>query len=363
MSGAREEAFRACPVPIALLGPDGRVQDANDAWEGATGWRGEDLLGQALLDLLHPNDVPPWLAGPDGRVPDAPEGTWEARCRGPDGAWRPLSWNVAPAPGGRRVCAARDLAAEEWRRQERFKADFINLAAHELNTPLTPMQLALDTLGMRIDPMLGRDLRQPLDMVQRNFRRLRDLVADLLDAARLNAGSLPLTLADVDLTSLALQAVADKRDAAEAAGVELRADVEHGLRTRADAARLLQVLDTYLACALACAPRGSDVHLAAWRAGDEVTVKATCRGATLTPGQRDGLFHPFPAADGDDPPRVGSGLGLYMARGIVELHGGQAASRPAEDGLALAFSLPLDGPPAQATAFPDARIGARARVP
>ncbi|HEX2065845.1 MAG TPA: ATP-binding protein, partial [Candidatus Thermoplasmatota archaeon] len=123
--------------------------------------------------------------------------------------------------------------------------------------------------------------------------------------------------------------------------------------------RLLQVLDTYLSCGLACAPSGGQVRLEVERGGGHALVSVACRGATLPQAQRERLFLPFPSEEEPTAPRVGSGLGLYMARGIIERHGGRVAVHEG-DGLVLSFALPLDGPTAAPAALE--RAGAVGRT-
>jgi len=343
--------FARCPAPAALVSFDGQVVAANQAWLPATGWSPADLEGRSLLEFLHGSDLEPAFTDPAAIRRGALSGTWDARwvCR--DGLARWLSWDVAADHVGRLyVCVARQLAADELRRQERFKADFINMAAHELNTPLTPIQLALETLGMRFDPVMDRDVMQGIGLVQRNFERLRDLVAELLDSARMHAGRLPLQLRETDLGALVREAAQANSPAEAEPGVTLRIQADEGLRCVLDAARVRQVVDNYLACGLAMAAPGSEVRLRAERLGGQALVTMECgESANLTVAQREALFRPFPPSEEPTPgPRAATGLGLYLARGIVELHGGRVAAREGPTGgLVLSFLLPLEGPASQ----------------
>lgn len=362
----RAAFFALSPLPAAIVGFDGVVEDANGAWEASTGWARGELVGRPLRDVLREGDLAP-LGDPAALRRGALAGAWEGRCRRRDGSLAPFAWEVAAdAQAQRYFCVARPLAADEARRQERFQADVLNLVAHELNTPLTPLQLALDALALRLDPETGRELRPSLDILERGLLRLRGLVAEVLDAARARAGLLKLELAETDLSALALEVADGQRGLAADAGVEVRANVEPGLRARADAARLRQALDAILACATACAPAGGSVELSAARVGGVVQVVGASPSARLRPEECDALFLPFPPEREGTGPRPPTGLGLFLARGIVELHGGEATARAGTaGGLSLAILLPPEGPAghrAQPRAAQAAR-GARLAVP
>lgn len=333
----RLQFFERCPWPAAVLGRDGRVEAASPAWERLVGWSPDALVGRPLLELLHPAERHVAAHGLAG--------TWGARAVRPDGSTVRLVWTVAAGPDGRHFCVARQPDADERRRQERFRLEFINLAAHALNTPLTPIQLALDTLEVQSKACLPPEARQTFAIVQRNFARLRDVVGELLDSARLQAGRLPLDLREADLSALAAEAVDAQRQAAAAAGVRLRSRIEPGLRGVVDARRLGQALGSCLACALASAPADSEVRVELRRAGREAALTLAAPEAATTEAQCEGLFLPFPPHEGETPPlAVGSGLGLYLARGILELHGGRLGAGRGE-GLRLEMALPLEGPP------------------
>jgi PAS domain S-box-containing protein len=334
---ARALFFERCPAPAAVVGFDGLVQDANPAWLQATGWRPDELTGRPLVGLVHPDDTPPLLEL---------AGAWQGRVLRRDGSSVWMDWDVAAHPqDALYACVARPLPDPAVRRQERFRADFINMAAHELNTPLTPLQLALDTLQVRLEPDTSTETRQSLDIARRNVGRFKDLVAELLDAARLHAGHLPMEAQSTDLSALAAKALAAQAGAAKEAGVELASSVEAGLRARVDPVRLPQALGHALAFAIACAPPGGQVRLEVRRSGGEVEAEVVCPQARLAPSLRERLFLPFPASDDPEAPPIGTGLGLYLARGIVEQHGGRVAVHDGrERGLALAFDLPQAGP-------------------
>ncbi|MEA3203361.1 MAG: fold, partial [Thermoplasmata archaeon] len=125
--------FDRCPVPAAIVGFDGVVQDANPALLEMTKWRRDEVVGHALQEFLNAGDLVPSVSDAAAIERGSLAGAWEARMAFRDGLQCWLNWDVAASHGERRYfCVARQLPAEEVRRQERFKLDFINMAAHEL---------------------------------------------------------------------------------------------------------------------------------------------------------------------------------------------------------------------------------------
>lgn len=357
--------FDLCPAAAVVLGLDGRLQAANPAWLAVTGWLPGELEGRNLAEVLHPKDMerlPDAAALRAGQLTGARD--VQVACR--DGTWVRLHLEVAFDAGHSYLCVGRQLAMEEVRRQERFKMDFINMAAHELNTPLTPIQLSIETLGVRLAQQ-DREVRRSVEMVQRNFERLRALVAELLDAARVAAGRLPLELQEVDLGEIVREEGQSEIEVPEAAqgGVQVEVEAEEGLKAHADGARLRQVVDNFLTCAVSAAPPGGSVRLRAMRSGESAVVEVEATGADLTRRQRERLFHPFPPyEEGTATPRCATGLGLFMARAVVELHGGvvEVSGQESAPGFSIRFTLPLAGPPAQSIPAAPGGGGLPARI-
>lgn len=232
------------------------------------------------------------------------------------------------------------LAHSRLRELDRVKTEFMNMTAHEFATPLTPIQIQLHLLRTSSSQGLTEAQRSSLAMIERNFSRLAQLSADLLDMTRVQAGKLRLDRKPERLAGLVAEAVRVQQGVAEAAGIRLWAQMDDTLVGSVDARRLAQVLDNLLANALKFTPRGGEVQVELLRQDGEAVFRVRDNGVGLTADDQARLFQAFSQAEGR---RGGTGLGLFISRGIIEAHGGRiwATSPGRGQGSTFAFQVPL----------------------
>ncbi len=251
---------------------------------------------------------------------------------------------AAHAEGERRR-AELEAANARLRELSDMKTRFINAAAHELNTPLTPIRIQLHLLGGGHMGELNERQRASVDVLTRNLERLSLLVSDVLDAARIQTEHMRITPRNVDLARLVRDAAETVRPQAEAAGVALALDVEGEEPMVLDAHRITQVLVNLLSNALKFTPRGGRVRVSLRRRSTEALVSVADTGAGLTEEQRQRLFVPFSQVH--DPLRHatgGTGLGLFISRGILEQHQGRLWCESEGPGRGATFSFALPRP-------------------
>jgi signal transduction histidine kinase len=246
-----------------------------------------------------------------------------------------------------RAAEARSAEAQEAVRE---RDEFISVAAHELRTPLTALQLKLEVLKQGIRRESGEaaeeKVRERLAGAMRQTQRLGSLVERLLDVSRIVGGRLELERADVELTRLTERVVGDFREQAEEAGSELRLSIDGPLHGSWDPVRLEQVLGNLLSNAIKYGPgRPIDVRLE--RNDGAARLSVQDRGIGISSQDLRRIFGRFERAA---PVRHygGLGLGLYIARHIVEAHGGTitAESVPGE-GSTFFVERPERAPPAR----------------
>ena len=224
---------------------------------------------------------------------------------------------------------------------------FLSIAAHELRTPITSVKAAahlLDRARRRgeQDPVrLGRFVARLNEAAD----RLAHLTDDLLDVSRLHLEQLPLRPRPIDAAALARQAIGDRREHLSEPG-RLRLEVPNGpVSIVADPARLEQVLGTLLDNAVAYAPHG-EILVSVTPEADGATIVVRDDGIGLTPGTAESIFAPFGRSPNAEVRQLaGLGLGLYIARGIVEQHGGSIRAESEGEDLGTTIRLWLPSRP------------------
>ncbi|MBU2668457.1 GAF domain-containing protein [Actinoplanes bogorensis] len=208
------------------------------------------------------------------------------------------------------------------RQLARAKDDFIALVSHEMRTPLTSIVASASMLG---DEQSGLDeeSRAMVETVHRNATSLRSVVETLLDLAGLDSGHVALHTEPVDLAEIVAAALAAARPHAVSNGVRLLCEREEPLPMQGDPRRLRQVVDDLLANAVKYSPRGGDVEVELVERAAVAELIVADHGIGTPAEERDRVFDRFYRASNVRHQGIaGKGLGLSLARTIVQLHGG-----------------------------------------
>jgi signal transduction histidine kinase len=250
--------------------------------------------------------------------------------------------NVSPlARGAGVVLTMRDVTEE--RRLARARRDLIANVSHELKTPLTAIKGFMELLE---DADMAQERRTEfLDLMSQEVARLERLVAEQLELARLDAGALVLEREPVDLGELASEVAASRRLLAEREGVTLvAAPTATTVMVDADAARVEQILLILLDNAIRQTPSGGKISLGVSCDGSDGTLSVRDTGTGIPLDAQQFVFDRFYQAD---PSREGQGLGLGLAiaRGLADAHGGSIEVRSAPlVGTVFTVRLPLAAP-------------------
>jgi signal transduction histidine kinase len=240
-----------------------------------------------------------------------------------------------------RVYEAERKTVDELRRLSALRADFVSLVSHELRSPMAAVIGAARTLQGRWRELSAEHRESFLALIADETSRLADLIGDVLDTSRIEAGTFSFSFGDVDVGELV-------RDVVGTAGVgqdEVRvtAHVSPSLpRLRGDRTRLRQVLQNLLDNAVKYSTAGGEVRVRTYASNGAVRVDVSDDGPGIPAEDQRLIFEKFGRSSGSES-KPGSGLGLFIARSIVEAHGGtlDVASTPAR-GATFVVKLPVE---------------------
>ena len=402
----RQRVFDGSRVPIVVMdGASSRFIDCNPAASLIYGHAGRaDTLGKSLADVSPPRqpDGEPSVTKAQALIALAlreSSALFEWVHRRPDGTdWTARVHLMSFESGGRRMLqftleditrrkqaeqALRELneelerrveqrtaeligAKEEAERANQAKSEFLSRMSHELRTPLN----AILGFGQLLEHNAGAPARpEHVQQILTAGRLLLTLIDEILDLARVESGRLAVNLEPVPVLPLLQDCLTLVRPQAEAQGLQLHAaEAAHGLEVRADRTRLGQVLLNLLSNAVKYnRPGGSITVACAPEPGpDPATLRIEVRdsGRGLSDEQRARLFVPFERLDADQRHIQGTGIGLALARRLVELMGGTIGvdSVPGE-GSCFWVRLPMATVTPVATATTRAAGGAPAASP
>jgi signal transduction histidine kinase len=241
---------------------------------------------------------------------------------------------------------ARSYDAERERRHDaellaQAREDVLGLVAHDLRNPLGLIITTTDLLlENKIEPARQHEL---LDVALRAGRQMNRLIGDLLDTVRLQAGKFSLDLEEISVGAIFRQTVESLRPAAEKRGVHLDTiPAGDGIVVRADPLRVSQLVGNVVGNAIKFTPEQGSVTLKAVPDGDRVVVQVTDTGPGIPAEDIPHLFDNFWQARNND--HRGVGLGLAIAKGVVEAHGGRIwCESTVGKGSTFFFTLPMAG--------------------
>ncbi len=234
--------------------------------------------------------------------------------------------------------------AEIVRRADELKTALLNAVSHDLRTPLSSIIASAGSLLQEDVSWTEEERRDFAHAIEEEAERLNRLVGNLLNLSRIEAGSLRPDKGWYDFGALVDDVLGRLRPLT--AGHSLVVDVPDDLPpVSLDYVEVDEVLSNLIENAAKYAPAGAEIRVAAQRADGELEVEVADRGPGIPPDALPHLFEPFYRVPNAGRPK-GTGLGLAVAKGIVEAHGGRIwAENRAEGGARFAFTLPLNPPP------------------
>lgn len=340
-SGLEPGALDLLPEAVVVLDAAGRLRVGNDRARAVLGI-GDEQMGRPLGDVCGLRDPAGRAWGPAVRRPAVgdrlPEQLVYAEVRG---ARRPLSVSGRWSDAGL-VLTFRSAGRRE--RLDAVRGDVVATVSHEIRSPLTSVKGFTRTMLAKWERFSDEQKRTMLETIDADADRVTRLLGELLDVSRIDAGRVQLHRRPVDLGDIATGVVdkARHRDAGRDRLLQVHVDDElpnvHG-----DPDKLEQVVTNLVDNALHHAP-GGRVEVSVTGDGDEVHLEVTDDGPGVPDDQQALVFQKF--GRGRESRSGGTGLGLYITRGLVEAHGGEVWLDPAtEQGASFHVRLPAQGRP------------------
>ncbi|MBX5450389.1 PAS domain S-box protein [Thermogemmatispora sp.] len=374
-----EQLFEALPFAVALVaGEAARLLLANQAVRRV--WGAEWPLGQPFLDFLQEHAIVVSDMRGKALVPgelvtlrvlreQRAIALYQEQIRRADGSALPVLVSALPLrvpPEALQGELLRQLAPGEplalvihqdvtpLKEAEELKDEFISIAAHELRTPLAALTGYAEMLLRQTErghgPPLAPWQREALEEIQQGTARLASLTEELLDLSRLQAGRLQLQRLPADIIPLVRQVVRRLQQTTERHQLEVRAPAEP-LVALIDPHRLEQVLSNLIENAIKYSPQGGPIRVSVARDGDHdgqapaVLISVQDHGIGIPRHQQGQIGGRFMRAENARAWGIeGTGLGLYLARALVEQHGGRLWFESEEgQGSTFFVRLPLLG--------------------
>jgi signal transduction histidine kinase len=238
-------------------------------------------------------------------------------------------------------------ANEKLQELDRLKSTFVSIVSHELRTPMTSIKGYVENMLDGLTGALTDKQSRSLERVKHNIDRLTRMINELLDLSRIEAGRMELRLAPVSLLDVAAEVVESYQAAAREKSVTLRAAPRQNLPlVNGDADKLNRILTNLVHNAIKFTPQGGEIRVEV-RAQDEAYVETSVidSGCGIPSGELDKVFDKFYWSESVPVETRGAGLGLAIAKNLVELHGGTIRVDSAIGrGTCFSFTIPVARP-------------------
>jgi PAS domain S-box-containing protein len=333
------------------------VMSWNKGAERIFGYSAEEMIGQSIIKLLPPDR----LQEETHILARLHRGErvehFETIRRRKDGRLIDVSLTISPVRNDEGVIVgaskiARDIteqkealrklaeAHEQLKRADTMKAEFLATLSHELRTPLNAI---LGWVQILKNGGTADDLTEGVPVIERNVRAQAQLIEDLLDMSRIEAGKVNLDIQPVDLTEIVNAGIETVRPAAQGKDIRITSAFSTlGGIVVGDRNRLQQIFWNLLINAVKFTPKGGRVHAVIERSNSHVDISVTDSGQGIAPEFLPQVFDRFRQADSSTTrPHGGLGLGLSIVKHLTELHGGNVRVTSGGVGLGATFTISL----------------------
>ena len=347
---------------FCIAGFDGYFKRLNPAWEKTLGFTNQELLDRPYLELVHPEDREATIREAEKLAGGNPSITFENRYLCKDGSYKWLLWFAAPSMGDKTIFAnARDvtdlkiyrekielhsreleLRNREVERATQLKSQFLANMSHELRTPLNAI---IGFSKLLIEPRNG-DLsvkqKRFLQHILSGSRHLLDLINDILDLSKIEAGRMELDKEEFLVVQATAEVLSVVKPLGQARQITILECLDASVSVYADRVRFKQVLYNLLSNAVKFTGKDGTVSVTAKVEGGCMQISVADTGIGIQPDDQLVIFEEFrQVGETARGIKEGTGLGLAITRRIVEQHGGRMwVNSELGKGSCFTFTLP-----------------------
>ncbi len=336
---------------MLILNPDHTIDRCNPAFIKMIGLEMDNIRGQThenIIQWAHKNEGVTLEQAEAGGWPLTPNATLyvEGDLVRKSGIPLPVGITYAPLlnPEGvllNIIATVRDIT--HFRQAEEIKSTFISVISHELKTPIALIKGYVSTLR-REDATWDRSIvNDSLEVIEEEADHLTELVENLLDASRLQAGALSMSLSDISIKNLVERIV--EKFKTQTSKHNFIIDIPENFPIiMADESRITQVISNLLSNAIKYSLDGGEIRVSGQVRPEQVIICVSDQGPGISPEDIPHVFDRFYRSSDATRMTKGAGLGLYLTRAVVEAHGGRIWVDPKPgDGARICFSLPKEG--------------------
>lgn len=338
--GTMDSVMRNVGEGVVVIGNDGNIMMANPAAEKLLSKHGQAIVGRTLKESLR-EEHSLVLSGGN------PEAIKEIELAGKDEETRRVlrsSNAIVEDLDGRTIGMVSVLSdITKMKEVEQLKSDFVANVSHELRSPLAAIQKNLGLILDQTAGVINDNQKEFLSLAKDNVERLTRLINDLLDLSKIEAGKMELKKARTDLKALTRDAVTAFSGWFREKGITARLDVPNTpLDLEVDADKITQVLNNLLSNALKFTPTKGEIRITLKADAGPIEVSVTDTGVGIAPKDLQRIFNKFEQVSANHQVGAsGTGLGLPLAKEIVEKHGGSMrVTSEIGKGSAFIFTLP-----------------------
>lgn len=338
-----ESLLATSPIGIAFLDRDLRYVRINEALAAINGKAPEEHIGRSIHEV-HPqmcSGLAPLLQGvleSGNAVRDLEIDHDQRSFLANYFPVRSLQGRIIGVGGMIFDITERRRIEDELRLAIRTREDVLAVVSHDLRSPLSTIALTASVLDMQ----LGSDprVRNHVAVIHRSAQRMRHMIDDLIDSASIREGRLSLQIKSEPVDAIMAEALDLQEAIAAERGIQIERAYVTGINIRCDRLRILQVFGNLVGNSLKFCPANGSVIVTSRRVGDEIEFSVKDNGPGISPDVLPSLFEPYRMPPSQA--QAGSGLGLYICKGIIERHGGRIwAGTTAEHGTTMYFTLPV----------------------